>query len=516
MSARAEDLALRAAEHLTACGQRAVARGDAAGATKLLSRALELLDAVPERVPAESRNMARWVLFLRGQALGRLGDVRHGRIDLETALREARHASDRSLEMNATNELGFLLAGAADYREAVPLLEQSLRLAETAGDHEGQVNALARLSIVDTNRLRLDLALERAHRAHELAREHGDPRSLAMALDALEVASVMVGDMAEVDRIAPQLVELHHRRGDPWYQQFAIFQWSWVPLAAARWEEAASRVEEAWAINREIGDRGNEALYPATLGWIARATGDYGRALEYGRRGVELAEAADHIEFIAWAAGILGWTYEELFATDDAVAVLTHSLKSAEHAGALVELPRAVGHLAFLRCNQGAESETRALIGRGDEVLAHVTTPSGKAFLQTADGAIALARAHAFVGQRADAEAILTDVSMAADAAGWQELRASAALALGTPPLEWNRSCIERALRIADASRLQGVGWRANAALAGILDRIEADRHLASAKEAVAKLASTIEDSRIGQAFEAGASEQIDRAMGSS
>jgi hypothetical protein len=123
---------------------------------------------------------------------------------------------------------------------------------------------------------------------------------------------------------------------------------------------------------------------------------------------------------------------------------------------------------------------------------------------------------HALVGERTDAEVILTDVSVAAAAAGWQELRASASLALGSPHLGGDRSYIERALQIAEASRLLGVDWRAHAALAGILDGIDADRHLTSAREAVADLASTIDDDRIRQAFETAASEQIERAIGPS
>jgi len=85
---------------------------------------------------------------------------------------------------------------------------------------------------VYTNLLRLDLSVDRAHQAWALAREIGDDRSVAMAMDALQVASVMVGDMATVGEVSAALVKIHRQRGDLWYLQFALFQWAWVDMAA--------------------------------------------------------------------------------------------------------------------------------------------------------------------------------------------------------------------------------------------------------------------------------------------
>jgi tetratricopeptide (TPR) repeat protein len=509
-----EELAVRAAERLAAGGRGGLSRGDASAAASLLGRAIRLLVDITGRLGTDAADTIRQLHLDRGRALAHLGDVAGARADLEEALAGARRADDRALEMKALNELGFLLAGAADYRAAVPLLEHSLRLAEGLGDRAGEVNALARLSIIDTNRLRFDRALESGRRALSLARAQKDTESIALALDALEVASVMIGDMTSVDRTARELVEIHRRRGNLWYLQFAIYQWCWVPLAAGRWDEATARVEEAWAINREIGDRGNEAMYPATLCWIARSRGEYGRSLAYGRQGLALAEEVDHAEFTAWSAGVLGWTLLELFANEEASTALSRSLEAADRAGARLELPRALGNLALVRWHEGDLEGAREIALRGDSTLAEVTTPPGRAYLQGADGAIALARTHIEMGELEVAEASLSAVLDAAGSAGWEEVTACAALALAEARVDTDPSLVERALEIATNVGLAGVTWRARTALAtGLLTqgrRAEAEREIALSRKAVSALSASIEDENIKRSFRQGATAVIE------
>jgi hypothetical protein len=198
--------------------------------------------------------------------------------------------------------------------------------------------------------------------------------------------------------------------------------------------------------------------------------------------------------------------------TDDAVATLARSVEAAEDAGARVELVRSLGHLALAQCRAGAEENARALAVRGDEVLTEVTAPPGSAFLQSADGTIALARAHAELGDPDRARGVLATVADAADRAGWREVAALAALARGLDG--GGRSSLEHALAIADAAGLPGVSWRARGALARWVDRSEAERQLALASEIVAVLAGTIDDRAFRDTFENAAAAEIVRLAG--
>src|SRR5205823_2858939 len=82
----------------------------------------------------------------------------------------------------------------------------------------------------------------------------------------------------------------------------------WVEVAAGRWDQAEGLLTEGLAVNRQIGDQGNEPIFPAMLTWIARTRGQYGRAIELGRRATELSSGVGHAEFLSWAAEVLGWT----------------------------------------------------------------------------------------------------------------------------------------------------------------------------------------------------------------
>ena len=90
--------------------------------------------------------------------------------------------------MRAHDDLGFVLAGAADYRVAVTHLEAALEAATALGDAEGEVSALSRLSIRPREPTGLrGGARVRGERAAPV--ERGPPERAprqAMAMDALE------------------------------------------------------------------------------------------------------------------------------------------------------------------------------------------------------------------------------------------------------------------------------------------------------------------------------------------
>jgi predicted ATPase/class 3 adenylate cyclase len=328
----------------------------------------------------------------RGQVAAQTGDVAGARAEFEAALQGSQAAGDRAGEMQALNELGFLLAGAADYREGIPRLDAALGIAEALADRESQATILSRLSIMCTNRLQFDRALEHARRALEFARDLANPRVLATAMDSLEVAAVMTGDLRTVDELAPQLVEVHQRHGDLWYLQFALFQWSWVPIAAGRWDEAIARLEEARAVNRRIGDRGNEPMYAATLCWIHRSRGEYGRALAAGREAARLAQDLDHAEWIAWSEAFLGWTLQEVSALAEASRHLERGLKAADRAGAPAHAIRCASHLAWTWWLQGEPERAHTLAEQAEGLIRRITTPPGRGFVQATHGYVAVAR----------------------------------------------------------------------------------------------------------------------------
>ena len=445
------------------------------------------------------------LLLRRGRVLGQAGQLASARRDFERALDAAREGGDRALEVEGMNELGFLLAGAVTYREALPLLERSLAAAEQIGSREAQVAAASRLSIVYTNLLHLDLAVERARRASALARSIGGDRWAAMAMDALQVASVMVGDMATVDEVSPALIAIHRQRGDLWYLQFAVYQWAWADVAAARWDAAERRFSEALEINRRIGDRANEPIMLSSLAWVARARGAYGPAIELARRAVEIAGEVGHAEFLAWSTQQLGWALLEVFDARGAAEYFARSLRTAEESGGRIEMVRAACHLPLARWLAGDRSRALEDAAGAERLLAETTAPPGQAYLQGADGPIALANLHIAAGAPARALDVVGPVWEAAVQAGWEEVAAGAALAIGRARVRLGPSdatdVLEAAAERAERAGLPGLAWRAHAELAAAGPPEARSVHRLRSAELIQALSASIGDASIRGSF---------------
>ena len=100
-----------------------------------------------------------------------------------------------------------------------------------------------------------------------------------------------------------------------------------------------AELDEACALDRRLGARGEAAHVLAHLAWVLRAVGDYGRALEIGQEAVASAEELTHAWWLGWTASVHGWTLLDLGAiayyTGDEDAVLSET-KRAFAASAVV------------------------------------------------------------------------------------------------------------------------------------------------------------------------------------
>ncbi len=180
------------------------------------------------------------------------------------------------------------------------------------------MSALSRLSIVHANRLDFEAALAFGERALRSSDALHDEHAEAMAMDALKQVALQTGDFETLERLAARLTLIHRRNDDLWMLQFAVEEVAYADLARMRLDRAFAGMDEGLAINRRIGDIGNEPMYLATLGRAHRARGDYDEALAVGRRAFDLARELGHGEWTGWAAAWLGATLVELDAFGEA------------------------------------------------------------------------------------------------------------------------------------------------------------------------------------------------------
>jgi tetratricopeptide (TPR) repeat protein len=412
--------------------------------------------------------------------------------------------------MRALGELGFLLAGAADYRQAAGFLEEALRLADAASDRAGQVLMLSRLCIVSTNILRLDRAAQFGKRALSLARETKEERLVAQALDALKQVVLQLGDAGAFEEIADELAPIHERLQDLWLLQFVHFERAYVWAGLGRWEDAFDELRRSLDINRRIGDRGNEPLLLSSLGRFHGLRGEYGEALELGRRGTALAAEMGHAEWGSFSEMTLGATLLDLHAFEEADRHLTRSTESAEIGGALLHLVRAAALLSWCRWRLGDREGAEGWAERAQALFTQVTTPPGTAYLAGSDAYAAVARLRLRSGDPTRARALVGPVVAAGETSGWVEATARGSVVLGRCELALGRTDdgerhLVHAVESARAAMMPAAELEARAALRKLYQeqdrRDEAAVHDAVSRSVVETLSGRIVDESIRAEF---------------
>jgi tetratricopeptide (TPR) repeat protein len=478
------------------------------------SRALDVAAALG---PSGERQTAELHL-LRGRVAAQAGALERARADLERAGALARSAGDRGAEMRALTELGFLLAGARDYREGIARLESALVIAEEIGDVTEQARLLSRLGMMSANRLDFLRGRAQAERALTLARASGSPQALAQAMDSALTLASLLGDLRTIDELAPELAAIHRANGDLWYLQHALQKRVHVSGAAGRWAEALERLGEVMDINRRIGDRGNEPPFLAIEGWIHARRGELGAALRVGRRAVTIANELGHPEWLAYSSSRLALTLSEAYALSEARDHLERGLAAAERVGSPFHMIASGGLLAWVSSQLGDLERALPLAHRVQTLLDGLQMPAGSCPVHLTTAWLAVARLRVAGGEIEDAERLLAPLVAAMDSSASQEAAAETFLVLAHLRRARGAAAAEAAaLRRAHqaATRFPGLLWEVHAGLAALCrrtaDEATARDHQEAGRAILTRLAATLDEGAAREQFLAGALADLDR-----
>ena len=475
-----------------------------------VSALLEAIDDLDEALSLAglATDVVAELRLRRGRLRGRTGDHRGARTDLDEALEEALDREDRALEMRCRDEIGFLVAGSADYRESVEHLERALAIADELGDTEGRVSALSRLTITWANRLQLDRAQRTGELALDAASATGDDLLRATALDALKPVALMLGRLDDVERFGDELRPLYARRNDRWLQQFVDLETAFVSIVRCRFEEARDRLDRSLAANRELHDDGNEPLHLGTFSHYHRCRGDLDAAVETGRRAFLLARERSHQEWTAFAASQLGGTLLQLGAPEEAVEVLRTGADAAERSGADLHALRCVGLLARALARTAPGEDAGRVLRTAEGKLQLVSLPVGEALLFAWDGSVGVGAGQLAGSEPKRAVETIDPILEACVSRSWPEavvdtsLVRSAALAALEDP-EGALSAALLAEEWTERHALPLYEWRAAAAVAAThVDRREAERAAARARVSSDALLGTVTSGSVRKQLE--------------
>jgi len=343
--------------------------------------ATEALDAAERNADLE---VAARALLVRGRARQAIGDEDTAIADLTGAIATARSASDARLEMLA------LLGPEHPTSRGLPIsihaanLEAGLKIAESLGDRASEAQLLSRLAVIDSNRLRLDAALERGVRALAAGRAANDDQALAAGLDGLKTAHLYAGNVAGLRGVLSELDPLARRIGDLFRLQWAEFEAAFLFVASADWDAATAGMQSALATNQRGGYPHCAAWYTAHLGWIARLRGKDAEAADLGSQALRLANQHGTSWFQAGASAILGRTLELTGDRVAAIALFEEGLASAQASGVEAYLLRCAAPLAAATGSADVLAEATALLGAAIMPAGGAWMPDYESYLSVA------------------------------------------------------------------------------------------------------------------------------------
>lgn len=251
-------------------------------------------------------------------------------------------------------DLGLLWVS-RDYVQAGEYLQQALERARVLGDRATVAHSLNRLGNWHMNIDQPSEGLRYHEEALTIFQELDDRRGIAETFDLLGLASIMGGDLVQATAYFEEAVALFRELDDRQALSSSLATrivrgWAYrtetMVSGAADLAECASDAETALEIARDIGWRAGEAYALLELGYCLGPQGNYARALEFARAGLDVAEDIQHRQWMTGAYCALGALYLDLLALSEARQHLEQALALATEVGSRHWFRTATGHLA--------------------------------------------------------------------------------------------------------------------------------------------------------------------------
>jgi DNA-binding SARP family transcriptional activator len=399
---------LRAAQGWLLAGEEAMRRHSARDAADLFDRA-----CLAAQESGHTRVLGRAHLA-RARALEALTEYARALDDIEEALRLARDADDRRLEMIALRARGGDVPVALHHpiTEWTVHIGEGLHLAAALGDRGAESDFSARLAVAAAGRLRLSAALAHGRRALATGRALGDEGVLAVGLDGLKTALAYLGYVDELAEVTGELEPLLRRRSDNWFLQWCVFESSFVAAARGDWAAARRRIDESIELALRSPWTTYVGNFVAHRGWMARLAGDLPTALVEGRQAVEQTSSVDHPWWYATATGLLAASLVEAGRGGDAEEV---AAQGAAFVGAGAAEAFALRVAAPLAAAGGTDESLLA----ADAMVSAIDAPPDSAWVVGADAYLLVAQAWASRGERDRAAATLAPLLAATGPNRW-------------------------------------------------------------------------------------------------
>ena len=375
--------------------------------------------------------------------------------------------------LESLNRLGNWLQNTGRIQEALEAHQEALRLFEMRADRQGMAETLEMLGMAyfftgDPARAVKDFF----GRVIELFRSLGDQQSLFSVLAARAVDS------------APETIETTYS-------------------SLRTRDECVQDIEEALSLALQTNSQSGQAFVEMGTSLVLSSFGEFGRALAHAQEALRIATTIEHQEWIAATNGALGQLYLLLLESDRAVACLEAGLAGAQALGSMIWIGYLTPYLALAYILRQDFPRAEAVL---KSVLPLEQQPGNFFERQAARvwGELALAQGEA-VRALAVAEQLIVSApgDMLQPIPHLLALKGEALLAL--KHLEEAAEALEDAKLGAEQRQAPSVLWRIHRSLGRVYHLLkredQAQREWSEAREIIARLAATIDETPLREHF---------------
>jgi class 3 adenylate cyclase/tetratricopeptide (TPR) repeat protein len=294
-----DELALRAGTRLAAAGRRAFARGDVVAASKLLERAVSLLDAHP-RTRAE-------VLL----ELGAVARLQRGTVQADAVLTEAEtlaeSAGDERLRMRVQIErsaLRLYLDPRTETRQVLEVAERATPVFEASGDQLGLLDAWVLVADAHWSRSQYAMMEDALGRARGYAQRVGDRRTMSWILGTM-CRVALVGPLPVDAGIRRCLAIREQHRGEPTLQPVIDSMLAVLEAMRGRFARAREQYRRSHLALHELDLNVQLAAFRMYAGWAELIAGQPTAAERELRVGCEALERMGEQSYLSTTAAFL-------------------------------------------------------------------------------------------------------------------------------------------------------------------------------------------------------------------
>jgi len=228
--------------------------------------------------------------------------------------------------------LGLVNHELSEYTTAIQYLERSLAGFQAVGDRNGEADALNGLALVDGSQGNYDAARSRQQQALALYREIGDLAGAATALTNLADVATNQGNYETAAAFIEQSLALNREVGNEGNIALNLNALAVIRTYQSQYDAAIALYEEALT-TVAAGNLSAQSTLLSNLGYVYGYRGEYGQALDYQQRALDLAQQVGNRDAESTALNNLGLVYYFLGQDD----------RAAEHFEQALTLARAIG-----------------------------------------------------------------------------------------------------------------------------------------------------------------------------